>query len=390
MSSPRIDVLVPVYNGEKFIKESIYSIQNQTCAEIVIHIVDDGSTDGTLSILTAIAASDDRIRIYRKPNSGIVDALNEGLANCQAEFIARHDADDNAYPERLERQLTFMLANPQCVAVSAAARHIDARGIPLGSVGRGAPPEDADADAIPAREPYLIHPFLMARRDSILKIGGYRHVYHSEDTDLYWRLRELGSLHNLPDILGEYRLHDNSISGQSIENGRIMALSSQLSAISALRRSRNESDIEFSRASIERYKNRAGSLAGLFESVKPILTGTEVDHLHIATSAKLVELAGYRPYELELDDCEFARIGMARALTKLSKENRALVRRQYSGTAARLAYKGRFKEASALLWPALIPAFGYRYVLNVLLPPSLRAVVKRAIGEKVTKRAFWK
>ena len=180
------DVLIPAYNGAETIADSVRSIQQQTIAEIRIIVVDDGSTDMTPEIVATLATSDPRIKLIRKPsNSGIVDTLNLGLAQCTALYVARHDADDLAYPDRFAVQLAYLSSHPDCLAVGAAARRVDARGTPLGDYARMPPPELADPTWVPSREPYLMHPFLMVRREALMKVGGYRHAFHSEDTDLY-------------------------------------------------------------------------------------------------------------------------------------------------------------------------------------------------------------
>ena len=91
-----VDVLIPVYNGVRYVRSAIESMQMQTVSDIRIHVVDDGSTDGTAEVLAEMAAQDPRLRIHSKANGGIVDALNTGLDFCTAEYIARHDADDIA------------------------------------------------------------------------------------------------------------------------------------------------------------------------------------------------------------------------------------------------------------------------------------------------------
>src|SRR5690349_10856990 len=112
MQPARIDVLIPVYNGARTVASAVRSMQTQTLRDIRIHVVDDGSTDDTPQILRALADADDRIVVHTQPNGGIVDALNAGLARCTAPFVARHDADDLAYPQRLQRQLDYLLEHP--------------------------------------------------------------------------------------------------------------------------------------------------------------------------------------------------------------------------------------------------------------------------------------
>jgi hypothetical protein len=149
--------------------------------------------------------------------------LNAGLRLCEAEFIARQDADDISNPSRLDVELAYLRTHRDCVAVSGAAKHIDEQGRFLGTTQTFAQPDRADPRWAQSREPYLMHPFLMFRRAELQAIGGYRHVYYSEDTDLCCRLQERGAMHNLDMPLGEYRMHTGSVSSRSIVNGRIMA-----------------------------------------------------------------------------------------------------------------------------------------------------------------------
>ena len=95
-----------------------------------------------------------------------------------------------------------------------------------------------------------------------MQLGGYRHVSYSEDSDLYWRLQELGSLHNITAVLGDYRVHGQSISSSSVVNGRIQAVGSQLGALSALRRRSGLPDMVFPADAIAGYK-AAGTLKAI-------------------------------------------------------------------------------------------------------------------------------
>jgi hypothetical protein len=275
-----------------------------------------------------------------KPNSGIVDALNFGLQACQAEVVARQDADDISDPSRFSTQLDYLARHPNCVAVSGAARHIDNNGHFLGRLQYFAAPDRVDFNWAPARDPYLFHPFLMARRFALQAVGGYRHVYHAEDTDLYWRLREVGDLRDIDAVLGDYRMHSKSISGRSIINGRIMALNCQLAAISAQRRHEGRNDLSFGRAAIGEYQ-QAETLTNIFKVGSRQLEPFEADYLGVAVAAKLLELTAYRPYELELDDCHFIR--QAREAPKaLGPNNVKELRRLHAGAAARLLTTGYF------------------------------------------------
>src|SRR5579862_1049526 len=113
--APIVDVVLPVYNAGSTIEEAVESIRAQALRGIRIIIIDDGSTDETPELLSKLAREDPRIVLLRKPNGGIVDALNFGLDHCRAEFVARQDADDVSDPDRLAAQVKYLEMHPDCV-----------------------------------------------------------------------------------------------------------------------------------------------------------------------------------------------------------------------------------------------------------------------------------
>jgi glycosyltransferase involved in cell wall biosynthesis len=380
MIRPDVDVIIPVYNAASTLEEAVASIQRQTYRAIRIILIDDGSTDATPNLLAKIAAEDSRVTVLRQENAGIVDALNRGWRAGDAPFIARHDADDIAAPDRLAKQVAFLEGNPEVMAVSGAFRHINSAGETTGKVSLP-PLNEADPKWVPAREPYLIHPFLMLRRAAIEEVGGYRYVYHAEDSDLYWRLQERGKLVNLDDVLGDYRFSPDSISSKSVINGRIQSLSSQLAAISAVRRRSNHSDITFSRDAIQHYQ-AAVTLSAMVRIAGAQLTTEEKTHLAIAASEKLRQLSTYRPYELELSDCHFISASFKKGSRTLSPENRRYIAVRLSGAAARLIVQRRFRSGFALCPVALYPFMALRVLAQLILPAGLRTALRaRLHGE---------
>jgi Glycosyl transferase family 2 len=375
MNQSIVDVLVPVFNGATTITEAIESLQRQTFTSFRIIIVDDGSTDRTPEVLAALAAGDSRITVLTRPNGGIVDALNAGLRLCQAEFVARQDADDISDPSRLAVELDYLRRHADCVAVSGAVKHIDEQGRFLGTVQTFPQPDRADPRWAPSREPYLMHPFLMVRRADLQAIGGYRYVYYSEDTDLCWRLQERGAMQNINmPPLGKYRLHTRSVSSASVINGRIMALSSQLAGLSALRRRTGRADLHFPKEAITEYRT-AQTLSKLWELGQRQLDDDETRYLRIAVASKLLELTAYRPYELEFSDCQFIR-GALDELSRLPHPNRKDLGRLYARTAARLLISGQLREMAILTPPWLYLPMIVRAVIR-FLPASMRNFLAR-------------
>lgn len=364
-----IDVLIPVYNASRTIGSALDSIQTQTILDIRIIVIDDGSTDDTAAIVADMATMDPRVELHRKENGGIVDALNFGLQQCRAEFVARFDGDDLSHPERFARQLGFLRANPDYAAVGGRVRHIDEDGQPTGSIVDAGPPELADLTWAPALEPYIIHPFLMARRADMDAVGGYRHVLHAEDTDLFWRLQERGKLYNLEDTLGDYRMHANSVSSASVHNARVSAAHSQLAAISALRRRGGEADLVFEKRSLAEF-NGAASIQAVFALACRGLALAEQDRLELSLAAKMLELASYRPFDLEDADCRFIRSAVRRHGGLLSLANQRVLNKQLCGSAARMAAGGALRNALDLLRPRLYAGFLGRLALRKLIPRS--------------------
>ena len=348
MSPALIDVLIPVYNASETVVQAVLTIQAQTVRDIRILLINDGSTDASLKVMQDIADRDRRVTVLDQENGGIVDALNHGLAHCTAEIIARHDADDLACPDRFERQLAYLTANPDCVALSSFARHIDISGNNTGSLAQFRLVDRADETWTPSREPYLLHPFLMVRRSALVAVGGYRYAHHAEDTDLYWRLQGVGRLHIMEEVMGAYRLSAESITSRSALNGRLSAINSQLAAVSAARRRHGRVDLAFEKRTAEQM-TAARSTRGIYDIAKRQLDGREAEYLRAAYAAKLLELTSYRPYELDLADCRFIASVLDDAERRLTLPNRREVRRLRATAAARLIRTGHLRGFLVLI-----------------------------------------
>lgn len=363
---PPVDVIMPAFDAAATVGAAVESVLAQTAPDLRVLVIDDGSTDGTAAIVRAIAARDARVVCVQQANGGIVAALNAGIALARAPFVARLDADDLSAPDRHARQLAHFAANPGCVAVSGAHCEIDAEGHPTGRHGRPGPQHDFDPAWAPAREPQLTQPFFMVRRAALDAAGGYRPFKVSEDTDLYWRLAAQGRLDNLDAVLGSYRMHAGSISSASVANGRLMAVSSQLAALSACRRRDGRPDLPFdsgTSAALARETTLAGLVARATQAFG--LDPREADWLCAAAGGKLMELAGYRPYEIETSDCTFIATALARG-AHLPDGNRAELEKMRAATAARLLRQGRPADARRLAPPRLWPQVLMRAALNRL------------------------
>jgi GT2 family glycosyltransferase len=205
-----LTVLLAVYNGQKYLRESLDSVLAQTFGDFEFLIIDDGSTDQTLSILKQYQARDTRIRLVSRPNRGLTNTLNEGLSLARGEFLARMDADDLCLPQRFEKQLAYLRAHPECVLVGSRVEVMDPEGMPIRLMCDEVTHEQIDAAHMNRQWP-VVHPAVMMRLSAAQRLG-YRDIYNTlEDLDLFLRLAEIGKLANLPDVLLRYRQHFASV-----------------------------------------------------------------------------------------------------------------------------------------------------------------------------------
>jgi len=213
--SPRVSVLMPVFNGGPYLSPAIESVLAQSLRDYEFIVVDDGSTDGSADVIASFAAADSRIRAFRKDNSGISDTLNRGIAEARGDWIARLDADDIMLPRRLERQLAFVLGDSEIVAAGSYYDLIDAAGARCATL-RPLPRDRHELQRfLDAREPLTFtHPTMIYRRHIAIALGGYRRDYEPcEDIELFARMLAMsGVILIQPEILTLYRVHDGAIS----------------------------------------------------------------------------------------------------------------------------------------------------------------------------------
>jgi glycosyltransferase involved in cell wall biosynthesis len=201
---------MPVRNGARWLREAIDSVLGQTLREFELIVVDDGSTDETPRILDDVGRLDGRVRIVRQEASGLVKALNRGLAEARAPLVARLDADDRALPERLDRQACYLDANPGVGLLGSWAEIIDEHGASRGRLTPEAQP-DALTRLLLRTNPF-VHSSVMFRSALVRGLGGYRSALQAaEDYDLWLRLAEVAEISNLAEFLIQYRRHDANV-----------------------------------------------------------------------------------------------------------------------------------------------------------------------------------
>jgi glycosyltransferase involved in cell wall biosynthesis len=218
---------MPCYNAADTLDETMQSLLDQTYTNFEIVVVDDGSSDGTLEKLNLWAKRDGRVKVLARDHEGIIPALNAGLGVCRASYVARMDADDRAHPERLERQVEMLEADPG-LAVCATL----VEGFPKDKVREGfriyidwlnqLVSHEAITREIFIESP-LAHPSVAFRKRWVEQVGGYHEHGWPEDYDLWLRLYLAGArFGKVPEILVYWREHEQRLtrtdSRYSVEN----------------------------------------------------------------------------------------------------------------------------------------------------------------------------
>ena len=211
---PEISVVMCVYNGERFLKDAIDSILAQTFSNFEFIIWDDGSTDGSKSIIESY--TDDRIRYFYHENTGLGMALNMACSEARGRYIARMDDDDVSLPNRLQTEYEFLESHPDYVLVSTPAYYIDEKGKQIGQT-------------FLYTKDYLIknkllvsscldHPSVMFRTEAYRKTQGYPNARRAQDRLFWSKLARHGKLVNFVFPLINYRMITDSLSHKRDEN----------------------------------------------------------------------------------------------------------------------------------------------------------------------------
>lgn len=192
-----------VFNGEKYLSEAIASILGQSFKDFEFLIINDASTDNTEKIIRS--HRDSRIKIIaNKKNLGLTKSLNKGLEISKGEYIARQDADDISFPERLEKQAAFMDKNKNVGLLGSSWLTVDEVGKKI---------QSCQAYSGQQAVHFMCHGSVMIRKSCLEKVGYYREIFkYAQDYDLWLRLRENFGVASLKKRLYKLRIHQSSIS----------------------------------------------------------------------------------------------------------------------------------------------------------------------------------
>lgn len=225
--SAAVTVLLPVYNGERYLAEAIESVLGQTFGAWVLLVLDDGSTDSSARIASNYANRDPRIRmIGHRENRGLIANLNHGLNQVVTKYIARLDSDDAMLPNRLERQIAFLEAHLEIGIVGGAAILTDSRGQAIGHKSRPYLDEEIRWHEMTSHSASFFHPAVMMRR-SVLVEASLQYdpqALYCEDKKLWLDLLAHTRGCNLAEPLIRYRRHDASVTATKSKQQRAYTL----------------------------------------------------------------------------------------------------------------------------------------------------------------------
>lgn len=226
---PLISVVLPVFDAERYVTAAVESVLGQTVGDFELILINDGSRDGSATILDGFAARDERVQVVHQENRGLIETLNRGVSLARGRYLARMDADDISPADRFEKQLTCLERRPEIAVLSGAAQYIDDEG-PLPYFVRQ-PLDPAAVKNALSTSSCVIHAAAMMRLDALRAVGGYRRAFvHAEDYDLWLRLVERADLANLPDVLLYIRLHQEQVSEKHLFQQVLSTLGAQAAA----------------------------------------------------------------------------------------------------------------------------------------------------------------
>ena len=210
MKDPIVTIVVPIHDGLAYLSETLDSLLSQTYRDFELLAIDDGSTDASSDVVRSL--KDERVRLIQKSNGGLCEALDRGIAEAKAPYVARSDQDDISFPERLERQLQVMEDHPEAIALFRLQHQIRAQ-TPLverGQIGDGnrrTKGVRADERRLPVRFNHVC----ANRGAEGFPAGGFRQSYYPvDDWDLECRLAQVGKVLILREPLTAYRFQTSA------------------------------------------------------------------------------------------------------------------------------------------------------------------------------------
>lgn len=216
MTQPLVSVIMPAYNAEKYIAEAIESVMNQTYNHYELIIINDNSSDQTQQVIDKYAKSNPKIiSLSNSENLKLSHTLNRGIKIAQGKYVARVDADDRSFPDRIEKQVVFMERNPEIGISGGTMEIIDEKGELIGE--RRYNLTDKNIRRKIFRYSPFCHPSVIIRKDVLELSGDYNSNFNpAEDYELYFRIGLHSKFANLRDKLIQYRVVTSSMTSSQL------------------------------------------------------------------------------------------------------------------------------------------------------------------------------
>lgn len=190
-NGPLVTVFIPSYNHETYVKQSILSVVEQTWKNVELIVVDDGSPDGSVKLLSALS-KEYGFSFTAQKNKGLTATLNDALANAKGKYFCMLSSDDIIFPDKLEMQVAFMEGRPDVGLCGGGAIHIDKEGATL-STGKKLGYAELDFDDVYMdKKKGPTAPSMMARTEALRNVGGYDPEIRLEDMDMWLKLSYAG------------------------------------------------------------------------------------------------------------------------------------------------------------------------------------------------------
>ncbi|NNC50945.1 MAG: glycosyltransferase [Flaviramulus sp.] len=286
---PLITVLMPVYNCELYVSEAIESILNQTFDDFEFLIIDDASTDKTVSIIKSF--EDPRIHLIEKPiNVGYTDSLNLGLKIANGKYIARMDGDDISLPERFAKQIAFLETHPEVVLCGAWLNIIDSNRIVK------LPENHTSIKLALLKGNCIVHPTIMMRKQTLdeFSIRYELSKEPAEDYALWVKLLRLGRLHNLQEVLLYYRKHGAQVSSKRANEQQKSALYTRIQLLKYLECNMTLKETETLNKVFSEDSNISFNEIEIFQSI--------IGKLLVSNSSEFFEPNGFKIYLFNIEN----------------------------------------------------------------------------------------
>lgn len=275
MKNVKVTVLMSVYNGEKYLREAMNSVLNQTFMDFEFIIVNDASTDKTVQILKEYAKKDKRIvLVHNDKNLGLTKSLNKGIKMAKGEYIARQDADDISVPERLRKEIEFLENHRNYAVVGTFVKILNEDSKIIRSLDR--PIEDIQIRESFRRDNCIAHGSVIIRKKCLQDVGSYdESIARAQDYELWLRLAGKYRLANIPEYLYMLRKHNESIEAKHIVEQKISVVLAMVknNALKVEQATRHFIDIILRNNFISKYK----LLTIVFRFIN-ILTFNQIGH----------------------------------------------------------------------------------------------------------------